>query len=111
MKFLRKKVSNPVLATLKRIVLNRYFWVTGVAFFYMLFFDAFDLRSQWKMRDKIKFLEQQKAQYQKAIAELEADQKKLSSDPAELERLARERYLMKRNNEDLYIIVPDSQDH
>jgi cell division protein FtsB len=36
--------------------------------------------------------------------------KELMSDPEHLEKYARERYLMKKDNEDIFLILPDSVD-
>jgi len=35
------------------------------------------------------------------------DMEELTSNPQQLEKFARERYLMKKNNEDVFVIVKD----
>lgn len=88
----------------KRAIYSFYF-LSGISFVvWMIFFDSNDLIQQWKLRDKVKTLEREKVYYTRMIVELRQSKKALFSDPALLERMAREQYLMKKPNEDVYII-------
>lgn len=74
---------------------------------WMLFFDSNDFASQLhysKQRDNLK---KEKVFYEKEITEVERKLGELSSDPKKLEKFAREKYLMKKENEDLYIITTE----
>ena len=57
------------------------------------------------MRQKVNQLEQDKTHYQQKIKELDFERERLFSDPAEMERFAREEYLMSRSKEDVFIIT------
>lgn len=92
---------------LLRLARNRYLLVSLAAIIWVLFFDRFDVRSQLKMREKVVQLQQDTAYYHKAITDIRTQHQRLETESEELERLAREQYLMKRPNEDLYIVVEE----
>jgi len=73
----------------------------------MLLFDSNDLVSQIKLNQKLSTLESQKDYYLEKIEEVKKDREELLSDVALLEKFAREKYLMKKDSEDLYIIVEE----
>ncbi len=74
----------------------------------MLFFDKNDIFSQWARRAEVKKLEDDVKYYQEEIARNRTEMKELESNPKLLEKFAREHYLMHRDNEDIFILVPDS---
>lgn len=86
---------------------NRYVLTLLVAFVWISFFDSFDLRSQYRMHRRIQRLEADKLYYLNQIERLQKEQAMLNNNRNEAEKLARETYLMKRRNEDLYIITND----
>ena len=53
---------------------------------------------------ELKQLEQSRDYYQKQIESTQKELDLLKNDPSVLEKYARERYMMKRDNEDLFII-------
>jgi cell division protein FtsB len=95
-----------MIRKLPPIVKNFYFLVGIVFVFWMLFVDSNDLYSQYKKQRKLNELEHQKAYYLQKIQEVEKDREELLSNNELLEKFAREKYLMKKESEDLYIIVP-----
>lgn len=87
-------------------VFKNFYFIVGVIFIiWMLFIDSNDLYSQFKKRGKLRELEQQKAYYTQMIKEVEKDREELLSNNELLEKFAREKYLMKKESEDLYILV------
>jgi len=91
-------------------VFKNFYFIVGVIFIiWMLFIDSNDLYSQFKKRGKLSELEQQKAYYTQMIKEVEKDREELLSNNELLEKFAREKYLMKKETEDLYILVPDEE--
>ena len=85
-------------------------WLTNLyviigAFFmvWMLFFDSNSVLIQWQLRKEIRALEQEKNYLEK---EIEADLLLLKKFKYSIEKelYAREQYLFKRDNEDLYLI-------
>ena len=74
---------------------------------WMLFFDENSYLVHRKFDKEIEDLESTISYYKKKIAKDKETIKKLQ-DSLELERFAREKYLMKKENEDIYIIEFDS---
>jgi cell division protein FtsB len=89
---------------------NKYVLTVLAFFVWLLFFDSNDLILQYQRNQELQELEQQKGYYKERIDESRAELKALSSDTSELIRFARERYLMKKPDEDIYVIVPEDQE-
>ena len=70
----------------------------------MLFFDEKDYFTQRKRQQELEKLEQKVDYYKGEITQTRKQVEALDKDPAMLEKFAREKYLMKRDNEDLFII-------
>lgn len=86
---------------------NRYV-VASLAFaVWVAFFDQHDLISQLSMRAELYQLEQDKEYYQREIIETREDLQELLSDNDKLEKFAREKYYMKRPNEEIFVLVEE----
>jgi cell division protein FtsB len=84
---------------------NKYY-VSLLAFLvWMLLFDRNDIFSQYKHISELNKLKENKEYYKKDIAIINNDIKDLSTNQLLLEKFAREKYLMKKDNEDVYVIV------
>lgn len=86
---------------------NFYFVFTLLFILWMIFIDSNDFVSQFKLGSKLSELEKQKVFYQEKKEVIKADREELMSNNDLLEKFARERYLMKRKTEDLYVIVKE----
>jgi cell division protein FtsB len=86
-------------------IMNKYL-LTGVGFtVWILFFDNRDfVTSHFREKGELQKLEQSKKYYEQQIAATKQELEQLKSNPAVLEKYAREKYLMKRDNEDLFVI-------
>lgn len=73
---------------------------------WMLFFDRNDVFTQMQRRGELNELKQSKAYFEKQIAENKKFSNDLQFNASAIEKYAREKYLMKRDNEDLFIIQP-----
>lgn len=88
---------------------NKYL-LTGLFFVvWVVFFDRNDLFSQYSYRQQLKKLENDKTYYLKEIEANKLVMDELMSDPEHLEKYARERYLMKKENEDIFLIVEEGK--
>lgn len=86
-------------------IFRNFYWVTGICFLvWMLFLDSNDLISRFKLGSKLRTLEKEKQYYQAKIKEVEEDRKELMTNKELLEKFAREKYLMKKETEDIFII-------
>lgn len=83
------------------------FYVLAILFFlfWMFFIDSNNLVNHFRLSQKLNQLEDQKEFYLEKKAEITAEREELMSNPELLEKFARERYLMKKQTEDLYVIV------
>jgi cell division protein FtsB len=84
---------------------NKYAIVAIAYLIYMMFIDSNDYRSQFKLRQNLRSLEKQEKYYTKQIEIAKLKYDNLFNDPKSLEKFAREKYWMKRADEDLYIIL------
>ena len=66
--------------------------------------DRNDIPLQWKRIKELKALQQSEKNMNTQIAERKNELDQLKTNPATLEKYAREKYMMKKDNEDLYII-------
>lgn len=83
------------------------FYVLSVLFFlfWMIFIDSNNLVNHVRMSRQMNQLEDQKEFYLEKKEKIKAERMELMSNPQLLEKFARERYLMKKTTEDLYVIV------
>ena len=88
--------------------LKNFYFVSSLFFIvWLAFVDSNDLFLQIGLSTKKDELINEKRFYEHEIRELKNDRAALKNNPELLEKLARERYLMKKENEDLYIIVDE----
>ena len=83
---------------------NKYL-LTGAGFLVvMLFFDAKDIPSAFERRDKLNDLQKSEQHLNAQIANARQELNLLQTNAQTIEKYAREKYLMKKDNEDLFII-------
>lgn len=99
-----KKVFKKIFSVL------RNYYVLTIALFvvWMVFFDTNNLMSQYDNKKELKELLQQKKYYIDEINKNKETTLDLTTDITNLEKYAREKYLMKRDNEDIFLIVKDT---
>jgi cell division protein FtsB len=71
----------------------------------MIFIDSNNVVNQFRLSSKLNQLEDQKEFYIERKEKIQAEREELMSNPELLEKFAREKYLMKKKTEDLYVIV------
>lgn len=84
---------------------NRYGLGVLVLLGWIAFFDNYDLYTTWKLRRHLSRMEDQQEWYLQEIATTREQLHQLTSDKELLEKFARERYLMKRDNEEIFVLV------
>lgn len=89
------------------IISNKFFLATTFFVVWMLFFDRNDLLSQYEYRVQLQKLKEEKEFYILETERVKKDLDELNSDQEKLEKFAREKYLMKKDNEDVYVIVKE----
>ncbi len=86
-----------------RIIGNKYVLLLSLFLIWMLFFDSNSWLAHRELNQSIDELENNKEYYKTQIQKDTAIVNSLN-DQKELEKFAREKYFMKRKNEDVYII-------
>lgn len=94
-----------IMAKYLKYTKNFYFIFTVLFVVWMVFIDSNDIVSQFTLRMKLRDLEKQKEFYQERKDKIKAEGEEMTSNYELLERFAREKYLMKKETEDLYVIV------
>lgn len=89
---------------LKPVFGNKYILVLILFGVWMVSFDENDLISRFKYDQKIKKLNNEIAYYEKEIEQSTRKKEELQLSNETLEKFAREQYLMKKTNEDIFII-------
>ena len=89
---------------LLRLLANKFVLTGGAFAIWMIFFDENNWSMQRHRKAQLQATENNIAYLEKEIALEEKRHKDLISDPRVLEKFAREKYRMKRDNEDVYVI-------
>ncbi|MEO9051083.1 MAG: septum formation initiator family protein [Ginsengibacter sp.] len=96
------------MKTIHYIFRSKYL-ITGIAFaVWMVFFDRNDIPLQIKRARELSNLKQSEKNMALQILTTKKELELLKNSSATLESYAREKYLMKKDNEDLYIVTFDS---
>ena len=89
---------------LKKIFKNKY-WIILVAFgIWMLFFDTNSIMTHIQLNKELSGLEEKKDLIKKTINKEKKEYEILKNHPSMVEKLARERYFFKKENEDVFLI-------
>lgn len=98
------KRNNPFQSFFNRIPApfrNKYFLALVLFFAWMIFPDRHDIVTQWRLQSTVNKLEKEREFYKEKIQEAEVQQREIRNNP---EKIAREKYFMKKNDEDVFII-------
>jgi|SRR5690606_5155411 len=91
------------------VIRNKYI-IASVAFaVWMLFFDRHDVTTQYSYYSQLKELRAEKEFYTVEIDQVTKLIDDLRNDPQALQRIAREKYKMKKDNEDVYVILEEAK--
>lgn len=97
-----------VLKFIWKILRNYYIMATVGFIVWVGFFDNDNIVSQFQQRKELNQLLQQKKYYTDQIQKNKELVTSLTTNTKELERFAREKYLMKKDNEDIFLIIGDT---
>ncbi len=87
---------------------NKYFVSALVFVVWISFVDRNDLFTQYRRKQELKKLETSKNYYQAEIASTKKELQDLTNNSTVLEKIAREKFFLKRPNEDVFIIEDSS---
>ena len=100
---------NDLIDKIPSYLKNKY--LIAIVFFivWITFFDNFNLIKQVKIKKKIKQLEETKKFYSEEIKKDSTEYQDLLNDEEKREKFAREKFLMKKDDEDIYIIRKENE--
>ena len=90
------------------ILWNKYFISVVGIIVWISFFDKNDFMSQYQLRQKLTQLRTERNYYLDEIQKSKNDMNQLRTNPDNLEKFAREKYIMKKDNEEIFVIIKDS---
>ena len=93
---------------MKKIILylkNKYAISALVFLVWMLFFDRNDVISQYTYKSKLNKLKNDEKYFTLEIEKIKKDMNELMSNPKSLEKFAREKYLMKKDDEEIFVFI------
>ena len=83
---------------------NKYFLATAFFIVWMVFFDEKDLMTDISRRSKLRELQKNERRQASQISETHKELGLLNTNAQTIEKYARENYMMKKDNEDLFIV-------
>jgi cell division protein DivIC len=92
------------MSKLPKFAKNFYVVTAALFLVWMLFFDQNDFISQYRMNKKLDDLEQEYVYYEERMPEVISESQALKNNSRQLEKFAREKYLMKKKTEEVFII-------
>lgn len=95
-----------LLQHIPAFIKNKYLLAGGFFVIWMAFFDIKDWSTEIKRTVKYNELQQSELHLSKIIAETKGELSQLKTNAQTIEKYAREKYLMKKDNEDLFVISP-----
>jgi cell division protein DivIC len=94
----------PLIQKIPPILRNKYLLTISAFFVWMLFFDHNDFITQFKRKAELNDLNKSKDYYKDQIRVTREELESLQKNTSSLEKVAREKYLMKKDNEDIFIV-------
>ncbi|MFB6306755.1 MAG: septum formation initiator family protein [Flavobacteriales bacterium] len=87
---------------------NKYVIASLFLLIWLLFFDNYDFFTLWETKNKLHESKQRKKFYKDEIKKARERLHLLQHDSAALEKYAREKYLMKKEGEDIFVVVEEN---
>ena len=91
------------------VLKNKYVLTISVFAIWMLFFDQNNAVDRLRMSSEIRQLEDDREYYLEQIEKDSTRLHELTTDKENLEKYAREQFLMKKNNEDVFVIIEEKE--
>jgi len=96
---------NKIFRISYRFIRNKFVLAGAIFFVWILFFDRNNLIDRHKYNKELRHMELEKEYYLERIAEDSKKLNELMTNDENLEKFAREQYLMKKPDEDIFLIV------
>lgn len=86
------------------LIKNKFLLAVIAFIIWMCFFDRYDFATQYNYYQEKSKLEKEKEFYVSEIVRIEKSINDVQFNPSEIQRIAREKYKMKKDNEDVYVL-------
>ncbi|MEI2739060.1 MAG: septum formation initiator family protein [Chitinophagaceae bacterium] len=93
-----------LLTHIPAFIKNKYFISFAAFCVVILFLDKNDVMTQLDRRKELRELQQSKRYYTAQIASERKELQAIETNPAAVEKIAREKYFMKRDNEEIFLV-------
>ena len=97
-------MSKGKLIKILKVIFNKYLLTLFALGVWLTFFDRNDVFTQYDLYQQVQKLKQERDYYKKEIDANRGMIKKLETDPLTLEKYAREVHLMKKSDEEVFVI-------
>ena len=105
-----KKIKNnpfkPIIKQIPAPIRNRYFLVLVFFFAWLIFIDKHNMWTQYQLQKSLDKLKSDKIFYEEKIKEVKQEALDIELNK---EKFAREKYFMKKKNEDVFVIIREEE--
>ena len=95
---------------LLHFLINKYTLTTLAFLVWLLFFDSNNIMNRLRVKERLNELKREKKHYLDEIRHDSILTQKLLNDSVEQEKFARERYIMKKDKEDVFLVIDTTVD-
>lgn len=88
---------------------NKYVLTISVFAIWMLFFDQNNVVDRLRMTSEIRQLDAEREYYREQIEKDSIRLQELTTNKDNLEKYAREQFLMKKKNEDVFVVIEEKK--
>ena len=88
---------------------NKYVLTISVFAIWILFFDQYNMVDRMNMSGEIRQLEADREYYMEQIQKDSTRLHELTTNQENLEKYAREQFLMKQKNEDVFVVIEEKE--
>jgi cell division protein FtsB len=103
------KKSKRIYRQTWQVFRNKYFLAGFSLLVWLAFFDRNDFISQYQYHSKLHQLQKEQLYYREEITRTRKDMEELLGNPKNLEKYAREQYRMKKDDEDVYLVLKEEK--
>lgn len=96
------------LSKVLKVFRNKYLLSVVIFIIWIAFFDRNDLFTQYDRKQELQKLQTSTEFYEKEILTTKKDLMDLNNNPAVMEKFAREKFYLKRPNEEIFLVTEDS---
>lgn len=101
------ELMNRIWKNIPSYLKNRYVVAGFVFVVWLMFFDQNNWFTQFQYQMELNKLENEREFYDEEIKKVTQDLKELRTNPKSLEKFAREKYLMKKSNEEVFVLMEE----